>query len=123
MFQCGRIRLKHGSNATLVLVIDNRIMLKERVIPFYKQYVNPFGTEAKTIRIVKFELLLSYIEQGAHRNLNALINEMLPIWDDLRMQRGQRNQTFATSDSRVSSLGSPSGDTLYEAIEYVRAHK
>jgi len=34
--------------------------------------------------------------KGSHKNYNILVNEILPLWDSLRMQKGQKNQTFAT---------------------------
>lgn len=108
VFGCGRIRYKSGSKATLLLVIDNRELLKNKIVPFYKEFVNVFGSEAKTQRVISFEKLLHYIDTGSHRNLNTLVTEILPLWDSLRMQKGQRNQTFATLD---------------DAIRYVKAHK
>ena len=91
----------------MVLVIDNRELLITKIVPFYKQFVNVYGSEAKTQRILAFEKLLHYIETGGHKNLNTLVTEILPLWDSLRMQKGQRNQTF---------------HTLEDAISYVKKH-
>lgn len=105
VLQAGRIRHKSGSNATLVLIIDNRRTLEEKVIPFYKQYVVPYGSNEKIRRLEEFEKLLEFFKQNQHRQLQSFLTNMLPIWDNMRKQKGQSNQTFAD---------------LAEAREYVR---
>jgi len=110
VFQCGRIRYKHGSNATLVLVIDNRTLLKNIIIPFYKKFVNQIGSEAKFIRMLNYAKILNYIEQGSHKNYNILVNDILPLWDTLRMQKGQKNQKNQKNQTSV---------TVADAIKYV----
>jgi len=95
-FQTGRIRYKSGSNATLVLVIDNRNDLETKIVPFYKKYVNLIGSTVKTKRIQKFEKMLIHIKNNDQRNINILVNVMLPLWDSMRMQTGQVNQTFSS---------------------------
>lgn len=94
VFQTGRIRSKSGSHATLVFVIENRRSLEEKVIPFYKQYVAPYGSTEKVRRLAKFERLLDLFNQGAHKQLDSFSNNMLPLWDEMRKQKGQSNETF-----------------------------
>jgi len=96
LFQTGVIRYKTGSNATLVLIIDNRDDLENKVVPFYKRYVNLIGSSVKTKRLEKFEKVLAHIRKNHHQDINILVNELLPLWDSMRMQTGQKNQTFAS---------------------------
>ena len=96
VFQTGRVRHKAGSNATMVFIIDNRDSLEEKVVPFYETYVKPFGSPAKVQRLKSFIKLLALFKQDGHRNAAIFRDEMLPIWDSMRMQRGQSNETFAS---------------------------
>jgi hypothetical protein len=94
VFQTGRIRYKSGSHATFVYVIDNRRNLKEKVLPFYEKYIFPFGSPDKKRRAQIFEQLLDLFEEKAHLDLNRMLYEVLPLWDEMRMQTGQSNETF-----------------------------
>nr|AAL34352.1 putative protein [Chlorococcum echinozygotum] len=94
VFKTGRIRHKGGSNATMVLTIDNRKSLEEKVIPFYEQYVAGFSSSSKNNRVTKFKTLLDLFNKGSHKDKDLLINDILPIWDELRQQKGQKNQAF-----------------------------
>jgi hypothetical protein len=96
IFRTGRIRHKAGSNATLVFVIDNRESLEEKVIPFYKEYVKPYGSAAKADRLDSFIKLLDLFKKGGHKDLKTFRDEMLPIWHAMRMQQGQSNETFSS---------------------------
>lgn len=96
VFKTGRIRYKSGSKATLVFVIDNRQSLEEKVVKFYKLYVEPYGSSAKAERLENFIKILDYFNQDGHKNLETFRDKMLPIWDAMRMQRGQSNETFST---------------------------
>ena len=96
VFQTGRISYKSGSNATLVYKIDNRRTLQEKVMPFYEKYVFPYGSENKYQRACIFKKLLNLFDQGAHLDVDRFINEVLPLWDSLRMQKNQSNQSFAS---------------------------
>lgn len=93
-FQTGRLRYKSGSNATLVIVIDNREDLETKIVPFYKKYVNPIGSAVKTKRLHDFERILLYLGNQDHRDVNVFVYDILPIWDSMRMQKGQINQSF-----------------------------
>jgi len=97
IFQTGRIRHKAGSNATLVFIIDNRTSLEQKVVPFYENYVAPFACTAKVIRLQRFKEMLRLFGKDSHRDVKAFIEEILPLWDSMRMQslRGQSNESFA----------------------------
>ena len=95
VFKTGRIRHKQGSKATLVFVIDNRQSLEEKVVKFYQQYVEPFGSSAKAERLANFTKILDYFNQNGHQDLETFRDKMLPIWDLMRVQKGQSNETFA----------------------------
>lgn len=95
-FRTGNIRYKSGSNATLIYRIDNRATLQQLIVPFYQQYVCPFSSVTKKRRFEQFCTLLDLFDQNAHADLNRFLYELGPIWDDLRMQKGQKNETFAS---------------------------
>lgn len=89
----GRLRHKAGSNATLVLVIDNRENVR-KVIKFVRDNACKFQSSIKAERIEKFEKICDLFDQNAHQDRNRLVHEILPLWDQLRMQKGQANETF-----------------------------
>jgi hypothetical protein len=93
-FRTGLIRYKSGSNATLVYTIDSRESLKQKVIPFFENYVLPCACVPKRIRFQNWCKLLDLFDQGAHLDLNRFLYEIGPLWDELRMQKGQVNQSF-----------------------------
>jgi hypothetical protein len=105
IFQTGRIRYKDGSNATLVFVIDNRTSLEDKVIPFYEKYVAPYASPVKMERLKIFKELILIFKEKGHLDLETFLNKVLPLWDSLRMQKGQINESFAS---------------LEEAQEFVR---
>jgi hypothetical protein len=93
-FQTGRIRHKTGSNATFVYTIDNRVSLEQKVVPFYEKYLNTLGSSLKQRRVAIFKTLLSLFNERAHLDLNRMLHEVLPLWDAMRMQAGQSNESF-----------------------------
>ena len=95
VFKTGRITHKSGSNATLVLTIDNRQSLEEKVIPFYEKYVVVYSSPEKQKRLVNFKAVLELFNNKAHTDLDQLVNKILPIWDQMRKQKGQSNETFS----------------------------
>nr|AAL34336.1 putative protein [Chlorogonium elongatum]ALO21368.1 putative LAGLIDADG homing endonuclease [Chlorogonium capillatum] len=99
VFQTGRISLKNGSNATMVFKIDNRQNLQQKVVPFYETYVNRYGSPNKKARVVLFLQLLDLFNQKGHENLQVFVEKMLPIWDKMRMQKGQSNEAFPDLDT------------------------
>lgn len=95
-FGTGRIRYKNGSNATLLFEIDTRKSLQQKLVPFYCEYVIPFACHAKRRRFENFCYLLDAFDQKKHLEFNSFVYELAPIWDELRMQKGQSNETFAS---------------------------
>lgn len=94
LFDAGHIRHKKGSNATLVFTISNRKIIGERVIPFYESYLFPYMTNADKQRFFLFSKLHSYSQNKLHLNRETFSEEMLPLWDALRQQKGQKNESF-----------------------------
>jgi len=94
MFQTGRIRYKSGSNATLVLIIEPRKSLQEKVCPYFEKYIYPLSSPAKQIRYKSFKKMLDLFDQKAHLDKDRFIYEMLPIWDSMRVQINNKSQTF-----------------------------
>lgn len=92
----GRISYKNKSNATMVYIIGARQSLIEKVLPFYEQHVIPYCSPIKAKRFDNFKKLLKLFEENAHLDKNRFINEMLPLWDQMRMQINQTNQSFKT---------------------------
>lgn len=95
-FRTGLIQYKSQSNATLVYRIDARESLTRKIVPFYRKYVNPFSSSAKQIRFQKWCTLLDLFDEKAHLDFTRFLNEVAPIWDELRMQKGQSNESFAS---------------------------
>jgi hypothetical protein len=94
LFQTGRIRHKQGSKSTFVYTIDNRQSLEQKVVPFFEDYVSKFGSEVKKRRFAIFKKLLESFDAKAHLDLTRMIHEVLPLWDAMRIQIGQTNETF-----------------------------
>lgn len=95
-FRTGLIRHKGSSNATLVYTIENRESLKGKVMPFFKNYVCPTACVPKQIRFERWCTIIDLFDQGAHQNMQRFLYEMAPIWDGLRMQKEQSNESFAS---------------------------
>ena len=99
LFETGSIHYKSGSNATLVYRIDNRTSLYEKVIPFWETYILPYQYSEGQQRIILFKRILFFLEQKKHKDKAFFVNKMLPIWDKLRKQKGQINQTFPSLEA------------------------
>ena len=95
-FRTGLIGYKQKSNATLVYRIDSRESLKQKIVPFYQNYVNPCSCYAKQVRFQRWCTLLDLFDEKAHFDLHRFVNEIAPIWDELRMQKGQSNESFTS---------------------------
>jgi len=96
IFKTGRIRYKSGSNATLVFIINNRTSLENKVIPFYENYILPYSAPSKSERLKTFSSVLNLFKKNAHLDINQFVNLMLPLWDKMRMQKGQSNESFVS---------------------------
>jgi hypothetical protein len=99
VLHAGRIYHKSDSNATLVLRIDNRQTLEEKVLPFYENYVVLYGSTEKISRLKRFKQLLELFNQDAHLNQDSFINQILPLWFSLRKQVGQSNESCPTLEA------------------------
>ncbi len=107
MFQTGRIRYKHGSNATLVFIIEPRKSLQQKVCPFFEKYMlgHDLSSKVKQVRYQNLKKMLDLFDDNAHLDKDRFINELLPIWDSMRIQKQYQKQTF---------------QSLEEAQEFVR---
>lgn len=94
LFRTGRLRHKGGSNATMTYTIDNRQSLSEKVVPFFENYTQMFQVANKQRRAAIFKQSLILFEEQAHLDQERLVNEVAPLWHAMRMQEGQKNQTF-----------------------------
>lgn len=92
IFQAGRIRFKSGSNATMVFCIDNRVTLQEKVIPFLKEYSAKFSGTAKKKRLQQFEQLLTWLQEGKHRDFDFFMNQMIHLWQEMRVQISEKTK-------------------------------
>lgn len=95
-FRTGLIRYKSKSNATLVYTVDSRETLKQKIVPFFKKYVSPYSSIPKQKRFENWCTLLLLFEEGAHLDFKRFVYEIGPVWDQMRMQKGQSNETFSS---------------------------
>ena len=109
LFQSGRISYKNGSNATLVFTIQDRTTLWEKVIPYWQKYITPHALDdGKGSLFDTFVRLLIAFREGKHRVADSFVQEMLPLWDSMRQQKGKGNESFSS---------------LEEAEVYARLHQ
>ena len=101
LFETGSIHYKSGSRGTLVYRIDNRKSLYQKVIPFWETYILPYQSSEAQQRMILFKRILFFLEQKKHKDLHFFVNKMLPIWDKLRKQKGQINQTFPDLETAI----------------------
>lgn len=113
LFETGSIHYKSGSRATLVYRIDNRKSLYQKVIPFWETYILPYQYSEERRRMILFKRILFFLEQKKHKDLHFFVNKMLPIWDKLRKQKGQINQTFPDLDTAILFAISSSSCPLF----------
>lgn len=94
LFDTGSIHYKSGTNGTLLYRIDNRKSLLEKVIPFWETYICPYQSTQENQRIILFKRILLFLEQKKHRDYLFFRDQILPLWDKLRKQKGQINESF-----------------------------
>lgn len=88
----GSLVYKSKSNATFVLTVSGVRPLKNVVAPFWKDYISP--TQSPRLREEKlkfFKVVDLLIEKG---DSETFLYEILPLWDGLRKQKGQSNESF-----------------------------
>lgn len=97
LFRSGRIGYKSGSNATLVFTIQDRTTLWEKVVPYWQRYIAPHALDDKgRSRFDTFVKLLIAFREGKHKVADSFVQEMLPLWDSMRQQKGQANESFSS---------------------------
>ena len=101
LFETGSIHYKSGSNATLVYRIDNRRSIQEKVIPFWDTYIVPYQSFEQNQRILFFKRICLFLEQKKHKELHFFTNQILPLWDKLRKQKGQINESFLDLEAAI----------------------
>ena len=101
LFETGSIHYKSGSNATLVYRIDNRRSIQEKVIPFWDTYIVPYQSFEQNQRILFFKRICVFLEQKKHKELHFFTNQILPLWDKLRKQKGQINESFPDLEAAI----------------------
>ena len=117
LFQTGRFDFKNKRDGTFVYKIDNRKSIKEKVIPFWETYVLPFQDCKGRERIKGFKKLIFMLEEKNHTNLSLFTNEILPLWDKLRLQKGQKNDSFPNLQAaRDFAIRKGSSETLRDLI-------
>lgn len=94
LFETGSIHYKSGSNGTLVYRIDNRKSLTEKVVPFWETYILPYQSIEQKQNMLFFKRILLYLFEKKHKDLFSFVNQILPLWDKLRKQKGEINQPF-----------------------------
>lgn len=94
LFETGSIHYKSGSNATLVYRIDNRKSLLEKVIPFWETYICPYQSTEENRRVLLFKRILFFLQEKKHKDYIFFLDQILPLWDKLRKQKGQINESF-----------------------------
>ena len=101
LFETGSIHYKSGSNATLVYRIDNRKSIQEKVLPFWDTYIVPYQSFEQNQRILFFKRICLFLEQKKHKELHFFTNQILPLWDKLRKQKGQVNESFPDLEAAI----------------------
>lgn len=107
VFGAGRLRLKNKSRATLMYEAGNRQTIYTKVLPFLNTYLPLYSPQSHIERYNDYLELLELIMNKGLSNKNTLLTKMLPLWDKLRRQKGQKNQVFGS---------------LAEATAYVQQH-
>ena len=124
LFQTGRIYHKSGSNATLVYVMDSRQSLREKLLPFWAKYITPYQPSEENKRLQSFQLVIQGLDGGLHRSVETFAYKLLPLWDSLRKQRGQSNESFPDLQSAQDFVlaGSRSVTDLSRCVEMCKGN-
>nr|AOP19081.1 hypothetical protein [Halimeda discoidea] len=89
LFKTGNIYFKSGSQHTYVYKITNRQALKEKFIPYYKQYVWPYACESKRFTFKLMVQLLDLFEQKVHLNPKKFGLQILPLVYQMNTAKGK----------------------------------
>lgn len=101
IFHTGRIYFKTGSQNTFVFKISNRQSIFEKIIPFWKKYIYPYQAPHERFRFENFSKFEKLFKKQSHKTKQGIITELLPLWDLLRKQKGQKKETFKTLKEAV----------------------
>lgn len=89
LFKTGNICFKSGSLNTFVFKITNRRALKEKFVPYYKQYIWPYACEQKKNNFQLFVTILDLLEQKTHLTPEGLALKLLPLVYKMNTQKGK----------------------------------
>lgn len=92
LFKTGNIRLKSGSPNIFVFKITNRKALKEKFVPYYKQYVLPYACKQKKYNFNLFTILLDLLERKVHLTPEGIAFKILPLVYKMNAQKGKRRK-------------------------------
>nr|QIQ59681.1 hypothetical protein [Trebouxia sp. A1-2] len=117
LFETGSIHYKQKSKNTLVYRIDNRKSIIEKVIPFWETYISPYTSKEQKQRIIIYKKILFLLEEKKHKDLFFFVNQILPLWDKLRKQKGQKNESFPNLETAKSfAVRKGSSETVRDLI-------
>lgn len=92
LFGVGSISYKQGSHATLVFKITGYNNVLDHVVPFWEQFIKP--TQGALLRKEREKFIKVVELLNSKHTIDTFVEEILPLWDSLRKQKGQSNQTF-----------------------------
>jgi hypothetical protein len=92
LFGVGTLVHKNKSNVILVYRIGGVNALKKNVIAFWKEYIRPTQSPRLIEERERFIKVIDLLSKSAC--LHLFLNIVLPLWDSLRKQKGQSNQSF-----------------------------
>ena len=82
---CGRIEKKSGQPGTLVFVVDNRRLLKEKIIPFFERY----GLIAKKKEFEAFKEVVERLERKEHSTYEGFMNLLKFVLSKRKRRKGK----------------------------------
>jgi hypothetical protein len=113
VLHCGYIRPKSPASDVMVLIVDNRRTLQEKIIPFFSKY--PLLSN-KRIDFEKFKMILSLMEQKAHLRYDGFV-KIVDIATSMNAQGKQRRyskeeilKSLAKSSETVRQIPAPQAE-------------
>jgi hypothetical protein len=95
-FKTGTIFVKPDSGYVLTFRISNTQSIREKVLPFYQNYIIPYAAYHRRVRFAQFKKLIDALEQKKHLNLDTLVYEVAPLWKQMQMQVDTPRRSFNT---------------------------
>ena len=93
VFGSGRLDVKSSSLATLSYVVEAK-GVEHSVMPFYETYVVPFASDTLRLRVKRIKRAQALLKAGAHKRQDSLFEQVIPLWDVLRIQRTHAHRAF-----------------------------